>query len=215
MAGFLFQASGSGDGWCSAYFLGYFSRARDACKRNDNGTLQTEIDRRAQNGGCLKVNPGTKGRPTEDICMEQAGQEQGSGAEMNPVAEETVVRHLVERINNAWFHRRGAEMREAISDSIAEDVVMRGPGFAFMGKGREFMLDSYRKFAVEAEIRDFSTRHFTGEISGDTAVVQYGWKMVYDLSEGEYTEQGHDLFVFARRQGKWLLVWRVLLDRTV
>jgi hypothetical protein len=35
--------------------------------------------------------------------------------------------------------------------------------------------------------------------------------MTYALGGQEYTERGRDLFVFARRDQKWLAVWRAML----
>ena len=44
-----------------------------------------------------------------------------------------------------------------------------------------------------------------------TATAQYKWTMTYVLGGQEYTESGRDLFVIARRDKKWLAVWRAML----
>ena len=45
-------------------------------------------------------------------------------------AEQIAIRDLLARINNAWINQQGEAMIATLKDCFAEDVVMRGPGFA-------------------------------------------------------------------------------------
>ena len=67
-------------------------------------------------------------------------------------------------------------------------------------------------FTSQAEVKAFTAEDPTIDVAGDTAVAQYQWQMTYVLAGQEYTEQGHDLFVFSRIEGSWLVVWRALLS---
>jgi ketosteroid isomerase-like protein len=125
---------------------------------------------------------------------------------------EAAIRQQLARINDAWQHLRGDAMTAALNECFADDVVMRGPNFAFISKGRPFAVQSYQDFTTQAEVSAFTSEEPAIDIFGDTAIVNYAWQMTYSLSGQEYTEQGHDLFVFSRRDGKWLVVWRTLLS---
>ncbi len=125
--------------------------------------------------------------------------------------DEAAIRNQLTRINEAWQQHRGDAMTTVLNKCFADDVVMRGPGFALTGKGREAAVQSYLDFTSQAVVKAFSTEEPTIDISGDAAVAQYEWQMTYVLAGQEYTEQGHDLFVFARIADSWLVVWRALL----
>jgi ketosteroid isomerase-like protein len=98
-----------------------------------------------------------------------------------------------------------------LNECFADDVVMRGPVLSFLGKGRDLAVQSYQDFVTQAEVKSFSLDDPEIDVAGDTATAQYKWVMTYALGEQEYTEHGRDVFVFARRDKKWLVVWRALL----
>jgi hypothetical protein len=125
--------------------------------------------------------------------------------------EQTEIRDVLSRINGAWSKLRGEAMTAALNECFAEDVVMRGPGFVFLGKGRASAVESYHDFVNQAEVKSFLLDDPQIDVAGDSATAQYKWTMTYVLNGQEYTEHGHDLFVFARRENKWLAVWRALL----
>jgi ketosteroid isomerase-like protein len=129
-----------------------------------------------------------------------------------PSSAEAAVRGQLARINHAWQHLRGEAMTMALDECFAEDVVMRGPNFAFISKGRSFAVQSYLDFAAQCEVKSFTADDAAIDLCGDTAIATYAWQMAYSLAGQEYTEQGHDIFVFASTAGRWLVVWRTLLS---
>jgi ketosteroid isomerase-like protein len=132
----------------------------------------------------------------------------------NITEEQNVIRDLLSRINDAWINQRGEAMAAALNACFAEDVVMRGPDFVFVGQGRDFAVQSYQDFVSQAEVRKFALDEPEIDVAGETAIAQYKWVMTYALNGQEYTERGHDVFVFARRDEKWLAVWRAMLPKT-
>ncbi len=126
-------------------------------------------------------------------------------------ADQIAIRDLLSRINHAWLKQRGEAMTATLNECFAEDVVLRGSGFAFLGKGRELAVKSYHDFVTQAEVKSCSLDEPEIDVAGDTATAQYKWAMTYVLNGQEYTEHGRDVFVFARRSKKWLVVWRALL----
>jgi Domain of unknown function (DUF4440) len=126
-------------------------------------------------------------------------------------ADQTAIRDLLARINEAWQKQRGESMTATLNECFADDVVLRGVDFVFLGKGRDLAVQSYHDFVTQAEIRNCSLGEPEIDVAGDTATAQYKWAMTYVLEGQEYTEHGRDVFVFARREKKWLAVWRALL----
>src|SRR6267154_3548197 len=131
--------------------------------------------------------------------------------QLSLTAEQIAIRDLLSRINDAWIKQRGEAMTAALNECFAEDVVMRGPDFAFVGKGRGLVVQSYHDFVNQAEVKSFSLDEPEIDVTGETATAQYKWAMTYTLGGQEYTEHGRDVFVLARRNKKWLAVWRAML----
>ena len=125
--------------------------------------------------------------------------------------EQAEIRGVLSRINNAWSKLRGDAMTAALNECFADEIVLRGPGFVFLGKGRDSAVQSYHDFVTQAEVKSVLLDEPQIDVAGDTATAQYKWTMTYVLNGEEYTEHGHDVFVFARRDNKWLAVWRALL----
>jgi hypothetical protein len=126
-------------------------------------------------------------------------------------AEQIAIRDLLSRINDAWIKQQGEAMTTALNECFADDVVMRGPDFAFIGKGRDLVVQSYCDFVGNAEVKSVSLDEPDIDVTGETATAQYKWTMTYALNGQEYTEHGRDLFVVARRDKRWLAVWRAML----
>ena len=126
-------------------------------------------------------------------------------------AEQLAIRDLLSRINDAWIKQRGEAMTTALNECFAEDAVIRGPDFAFIGKGRGLVVQSYHDFVTNAEVKSVSLDEPEIDVTGETATAQYKWAMTYALNGKEYTEHGRDLFVVARRDKRWLAVWRAML----
>ena len=126
-------------------------------------------------------------------------------------ADQIAIRDLLSRINEAWLKQRGEAMTATLNECFTEDVVLRGSDFVFLGKGRDLAVQSYHDFVTQAEVKSCSLDEPEIDVAGDTATAQYKWTMTYVLNGQEYTEHGRDVFVFARRNKKWLVVWRALL----
>jgi len=136
-----------------------------------------------------------------------------SDAPIDDSAIRDQIARILARINDAWQHHRGDAMTDILSQCFSADAVIRGPGFSVAAKGREAVVQSFVDFVSQAEVKAFTTEEPTIDVSENTAVAQYQWQMTYLLAGQEYTEQGQDLFVFSRIEGRWLVVWRALLPR--
>ena len=120
------------------------------------------------------------------------------------------IRNILQKINNAWYSGNPDEL----NDFFHTDIVMKGPNFQTIAKGRDVCVQSYKDFLAQCTVKDYQQSEPDIDAWGDTAVAIMPWTMTYVLNGEEYTESGFDVFTFARQDGKWLAVWRTLVTKT-
>jgi|SRR5690348_689682 len=121
------------------------------------------------------------------------------------------IRLLLNKINDAWLKGPSEKLPEALSDFFHVGIVIKGPGFQTMGRGKEACVKSYVDFVRQTRVRSCTLSEPEIDHFGDTAIATYSWEMTYELGGHEYHEYGHDLFVLARVEGRWQAVWRAML----
>ena len=121
------------------------------------------------------------------------------------------IRLLLNKINDAWLAGPPDGIPGVLNECFSADMVIRGPGFQAMGRGKEACVKSYVDFVRQAKVRSCTLSEPEIDHFGDTAIAAYSWEMTYELDGHEYHDSGHDLFVLARVEGRWLAVWRALL----
>ena len=120
---------------------------------------------------------------------------------MNSHSEE--IGRLIQKINQAW-KSGGADQ---LIDFFHPDMVIVGPGFQELGRGRDVCIESYREFAANAKVIDYTESDLKIGVWGDTAVCTYAWSMTYERDGKQSRDTGTDQFVFSRQGGKWLAVY--------
>ena len=121
------------------------------------------------------------------------------------------IRLLLNKINDAWLAGPPDGIPGVLNECFSADMVIRGPGFQAMGRGKEACVKSYVDFVRQAKVRSCTLSEPEIDHFGDTAIAAYSWEMTYELDGHEYHDSGHDLFVLARVEGRWLAVWRAML----
>jgi hypothetical protein len=121
--------------------------------------------------------------------------------------EQEAIRQLLKRINQAWVKGRLEELNECFD----EEMVIVGPDFQTLGRGREACVRSYQEFIAAAVVHEYNEREPTIDVWANTAIAAYGWEIAYELNGQLSRESGQDLFVFARENGAWRAVWRAML----
>ena len=116
------------------------------------------------------------------------------------------ISRLVGRISAAW---REACFEE-LSGCFHDDVVFVAPGLQPVARGKQVCVQSYEEFAREAVVREFRASEPDLQVWGDTAVVTSGWEMKYSMKDQDYDESGREVFVLARQDGRWRVVWRMI-----
>jgi ketosteroid isomerase-like protein len=121
--------------------------------------------------------------------------------------DHAAIRAILAGIAAAWRGGRFEDLRAYFS----EDMVIVPPGFASRVEGREACLASYRDFVNYATITEYRESEPTIDVRGEAAVATFGWEMAWEVGGRPSRESGHDLFVFAREDGRWLAVYRTLI----
>jgi ketosteroid isomerase-like protein len=121
------------------------------------------------------------------------------------------IRDLLQTINSSWLSERPEELSRILADCFHPDMVIKDCDLEIVAKGKDACVRSYVDFIQQAKISAFSQDDADIHVVGETAIATYGWKITYTLEGKEYTEPGHDVFVFSRADGKWLAVWRAML----
>jgi uncharacterized protein (TIGR02246 family) len=127
---------------------------------------------------------------------------------MTSEAARETVETAMRQINGAWQEGRLHDLLGLVHP----DVVMILPGFAGRVAGRDAFVAGFRDFSENATVRKFHDVDHQVDVIGDTAVVSFGYEMVYERDGGRYRATGRDMWVFERRDRSWLAVWRTMLD---
>jgi hypothetical protein len=93
---------------------------------------------------------------------------------------------------------------------IDEHVVMAFPGFVGFVEGRQTLVDSFTEFAREAQVHEYRQGEVRVDGSGDVAVAQHPFEMVYEREGARWRSTGWDVWVFRRRGAEWIAVWRTM-----
>ena len=122
--------------------------------------------------------------------------------------------HLLRTINDSWLSNKPEEVSKVLTDCFHQDMVIKGCDLKTIAKGRKECVRSYAGFIQQAKVSAFSQDEPDIQVTDDTAVATYGWTIMYTLEGKQYTEPGHDVFVFHRLNGKWLAIWRAMLTES-
>jgi hypothetical protein len=117
------------------------------------------------------------------------------------------VRQALDHLNEAWRHKRF----DLLEQCFDEHIVMMGPGFKELCRGKSVLVKSYSDFMHKSELIDYSeSNHFVHEW-GATAVAGFDWSMAWIQNGKTDQGSGQDMFVFERRGDRWIAVARAML----
>ena len=119
---------------------------------------------------------------------------------------------VIRRITAAWHEGPPSEIVARVTPCFdANAVICGGPKLQAVATGADACAASYEKFVQMATVREFAAPDPDIHVAGDAATALCPWTMTYTLNNETYTESGHDLLVFTRRDGNWRVMWRTLL----
>lgn len=120
------------------------------------------------------------------------------------------IQGVIAEISQAWRNRR----LDDLNSIFHEDMVIVGPDFQELSRGRAACVKSYHDFLAQARILDYRESEPIVDDWTAIAVATSPWEMTYELAGTRYRESGHDTFVFKKEDGRWQAVWRLMtVDR--
>jgi ketosteroid isomerase-like protein len=121
--------------------------------------------------------------------------------------EVSAIADLIRDINDAWLSGNVAQLNQYFH----EDMVIRGPEFQELCRGKAACVKSYEEFLSQATVKDYKDAPASIDLFGSTAVATFQWEMRYELSGKEYNEPGSDTLVLTKQNDEWLVSWRLVL----
>ncbi len=121
------------------------------------------------------------------------------------------IRERVQSLNAAWREGRFDDLE----GFFHPDAVIVAPGFAARVSGREAVIGTYREFTSNATVEALDIAEPAIDLWDDTAVATARFSITYTMWNKRYREEGHDVLVFRKTEGAWLVVWRTLISSEV
>jgi ketosteroid isomerase-like protein len=66
-----------------------------------------------------------------------------------------------------------------------------------------------------AKVNRFATSDHIVTLRGDTAIVEYQWRMSWTAAGADHHETGREVLVLSRRDDNWRVVWRTQIPTAV
>lgn len=129
------------------------------------------------------------------------------GRRPGPALGATSPAAAVTAINEAWTGGR----TDDLTGLLHAEMVIVGPALERLAVGREECLRSYADFAKQATIVEYAEAGRAEQRAGDTAVIGYGYTLVYERAGERRTDIGHDLLVLTRTAEGWQAIWRMVV----
>jgi ketosteroid isomerase-like protein len=125
------------------------------------------------------------------------------------MTSEDEVRNTLAAIQATWREKRPRDTKPYVHP----DFTFAAPGFGAMMKGRDLLIASLVQFSDIAQVLEYRESDLDVQVIGETAVVTFRFDMTYQRKDHPREHStGRDLWLFSRHDGRWVAVWRTMLD---
>jgi ketosteroid isomerase-like protein len=120
---------------------------------------------------------------------------------------DAAVRTVISRIDAAWRDKQF----DALEDCFEENAVIVGPAYTTQyATGRNACADSYREFARNPAILQYTESNHELHSWPESAVYTFSWEITFQLGHGPQRESGTDQLVLSRFGDQWKVVFRYI-----
>jgi uncharacterized protein (TIGR02246 family) len=112
---------------------------------------------------------------------------------------------LVVAANRAWREGRPKD----VASLFHRDVVMEAADGSVACRGRDAMVQSFVEYTGAVDTLHFRETDHAVHVVGDTAVVSYGFDVIYEVEGKRHDEIGRERLVFVLDGGRWSAIWRM------
>jgi Domain of unknown function (DUF4440) len=127
-----------------------------------------------------------------------------------PDSDTQPIRTVLGALTKAWRTGRTKDIGALLHPS----VVFVRPGFSGRAEGRAACVATYDEFLAAALVLRYEEAESVVDVFGKTAVATLRWEMAWELGGQRSEDAGHDVYVLARTDDRWLIAWRTLLSTT-
>ena len=124
-----------------------------------------------------------------------------------PDAASQPIRAVLAALTKAWRSGRTQDIRPLLHPS----VVFIRPGFSERAEGAAACIATYDEFLAAALVLRYEESEAAVDVFGETAVASFRWEMAWEMGGQRSEDTGHDMYVLARTEGRWLIAWRTLV----
>jgi len=125
---------------------------------------------------------------------------------MPDTSVENAIRTVLSRIDAAWQERKF----DGLEECFDEGAVIVGPDYKEYAVGGKACAESYREFACNAAVLDYSESEHRLRVWPDTAVYTFDWRMTYARENAPKRESGTDQLVLGRCGAHWRVLFRYI-----
>ena len=122
--------------------------------------------------------------------------------------DKIAVHNIMRKINSSWRSGSPENMRIYLDP----EIMIKIPGNSGEIIGREALIDSFKEFWTNAQVLEYSESDEYISIIGDRAVVAFKFGMIYQRENYRDKSSGRDIWIFEKKNGNWLAVWRTMID---
>ncbi len=112
----------------------------------------------------------------------------------------------VRLINAAWLEGHFDQFDELFHDRF----VIVGPDGTRYAENKEAAVESYRDFTRRATVSEYRESDGRIDVYDAVAVVSYRYDITYAIDGQSSQENGRDILVLEKHDGRWLAVWRLV-----
>ena len=107
--------------------------------------------------------------------------------------------------NRAWREGRPEE----VASLFHRDVIMEAPDGRLLCRGRDALVQSFVDYTRAVDTLHFRETDHAVHVAGGTAVVSYGFDVIYEVGGKRHDEAGRERLVFTLDDERWSAVWRM------
>ena len=121
---------------------------------------------------------------------------------------ESKLHDTMSAINRAWRENRPSEMRPYLHPHIT--VVF--PGFSGTAAGMDALIGGFDEWCSNARVVEYKESDEQIQIVDNVGFVSFRFDMLYERASYSEKSTGRDIWAFELIEGRWLAIWRTMVD---
>jgi ketosteroid isomerase-like protein len=126
--------------------------------------------------------------------------------ETNDTETDQIVR-VIKSLGQSWREKQFGRLETL----FVETVVFQDAEGHRIVEGKSDCIQSYRDFMEIAKVLTYEEEEPDLVPLGGFVMANYGWQIDYEMEGASFHDQGRDWLAMEKREGAWLISWRLSL----